>query len=55
MSDRGKSSKDPFGEGEIAARARRGRNLAIAVGLGAFVILIFVISILKYYGNVHAG
>jgi|688.fasta_scaffold271613_2 hypothetical protein len=55
MSDRGKSSKDPYGEGEAAAEARRGRNLAIAAGLGAFVILIFVISILKYYGNVHAG
>lgn len=55
MSDSDKSSKDPFGEGEAASKARRGRNLAIAAGLGAFVILIFVISILKYYGNVHAG
>lgn len=55
MSDKDRSAKDPFGEGEAAAKARRSRSLALAVGLGAFVLLIFAVSILKYYGNVHAG
>ena len=37
----------PFGEDERAARARRGRNIAIALALGAFVILVFVVTLLK--------
>lgn len=38
---------DPFHETEAFRKARRGRNIAIALGLGAFVILVFVVSILK--------
>jgi hypothetical protein len=33
-------------------KARRGRNIAIAVGLGLFVILIFVVTIVRLKGNV---
>ena len=39
--------KDPFREGPEAARARRNRSLAIAGGLVAFIVLVFVISLIK--------
>ena len=45
--------QNPFGESEPVAKARRQRSLAIALGLVAFVILVFVISILKL--NPHVG
>ena len=44
-------AKDPFNEGEAAARARKMRSLAIAVGLVLFVLLIFAVSILKLSAN----
>jgi hypothetical protein len=44
--------KNPFGEDEAAARARRSRSLAIALGLLAFVALVFVVTLLKLSGNV---
>ena len=42
---------DPFHEGAQAAKARRMRSLAIAVGLVLFVLLIFAVSILKLSAN----
>jgi hypothetical protein len=45
--------QNPFGESEAAARARRQRSIAIALGLVAFVALVFVVSILKL--SAHAG
>ena len=50
MSDR--NLKDPFGEGQEAAGARRARSLAIAAGLVAFIVLVFVVTIAKLSGNV---
>jgi hypothetical protein len=44
--------KNPFGEDEATARARRSRSLAIALGLLAFVALVFVVTLLKLSGNV---
>lgn len=41
------NAKDPFGEGPEAAKARRNRSVAIALGLVAFVALVFVISLIK--------
>ena len=41
------SPSNPFGESPQAARARRSRNLAIAFGLVAFVVLVFIVTILK--------
>ena len=35
-------------------RARRGRNLALAVGLALFVIIVFVTTIVRLGGNVAA-
>ena len=47
---------DPNSEDPAAARARRGRNLLLAAALLAFVILIFVVTIVKISHNVaHAG
>lgn len=43
---------DPWNEGEQAAKARRGRSLAIALGLLAFVALVFIITLVKIGGNV---
>ena len=45
---------DPNDEDEAFRRARRGRNIALFVGLFAFVILIFVITITRLGGNVAA-
>jgi hypothetical protein len=47
--------KNPFGESEAAARARRRRNIVLALGLVAFVILIFVVTLVKLKGNVLVG
>ncbi len=43
---------DPNREAEAFVRARRGRNIALAIGLVAFVILVFVITIVRLGGNV---
>jgi hypothetical protein len=48
------SRNNPFGEPEPVAKARRQRSLAIALGLCAFVILVFVVSLLKLTAP-HAG
>ncbi|HTI67563.1 MAG TPA: hypothetical protein VL460_08490 [Caulobacteraceae bacterium] len=48
------SRRNPFGESEEAAKARRQRSLAMALGLVGFVILVFVVSLLKLSGG-HAG
>ena len=45
---------DPNDEDEGFRRARRGRNIALFVGLLAFVILIFVITLTRLGGNVAA-
>ncbi len=44
--------RDPFNEGEAAARARKLRSWAMAVGLLVFVALIFVVTLVKVGGNV---
>ena len=41
------SSKDPFGEGRAAARARRLRSLGIALALLAFIGIVFVVTLIK--------
>ena len=47
---------DPNSEDPAAARARRGRNLLLAAALVAFVILVFVVTIVKISHNVaHTG
>jgi hypothetical protein len=47
--------KNPFGESPAAASARLRRNLVLALGLVAFVILIFVVTLVKLKGNVFAA
>jgi hypothetical protein len=46
---------DPFGEGPVAAKARRQRSLFIALALAAFVVLVFVNSLLKLTAHAHHG
>jgi hypothetical protein len=45
---------DPKDESEAARRARTGRNIAIALGLVAFVIIVFIVTITRLQGNVAA-
>jgi hypothetical protein len=42
---------NPYGEDPAAAKARRARNLFIALSLAAFVVLVFVITIVKKSGG----
>jgi len=42
----------PFPEGEEAAKARRRRSLAIALVLGAFVILVFAVTLARMGSHV---
>lgn len=42
----------PMLEDEAAARARRGRNVAIALGLVVFIVLIFVVTLVRLGANV---
>jgi hypothetical protein len=42
---------DPKDEDAAAKRARNGRNIAFFVGLLAFVILIFIVTITRIGGN----
>jgi hypothetical protein len=37
---------------EQQLRARRGRSIAIALALGAFVIIVFLVTIVRLGGNV---
>jgi hypothetical protein len=40
-------SEDP-----AALRARRGRNIAIALGLVGFVVLVYLVTVFRMGGNV---
>ena len=43
---------DPAGRKDAEDRARRGRNIALALGLVLFVILVFVVTVVRLGGNV---
>jgi hypothetical protein len=43
---------DPARESEAETKARRGRNIALALGLLLFVALIFVVTIIRLGANV---
>jgi len=43
---------DPARESAAESKARRGRNIALALGLFLFVALIFVVTIVRLGGNV---
>jgi len=43
---------DPKHEDEAFRKARNGRNIALFVGLLAFVILVFIVTITRVGGNV---
>lgn len=43
---------DPARETEPELKARRGRNIALALGLVLFVVLIFVVTLVRLGGNV---
>jgi hypothetical protein len=43
---------NPFNESDAAARARRGRNVLLAVALLGFVVLIFFVTMAKISANV---
>lgn len=51
LSDQDTTRRDPFNEGEAAAKARRQRSLMIALGLIAFILLIFVVTLIKLGAN----
>ena len=44
---------DPFHEGQAAAKARRMRSWVIALGLIAFVLVVFAVTIAKMGANMH--
>ncbi|MGH6957076.1 MAG: hypothetical protein ACREEW_10490 [Caulobacteraceae bacterium] len=43
---------DPKFEDEAARKARRGRNIALFVGLMTFVIVVFIVTIVRLGGSV---
>jgi len=43
---------DPNLEDEAARKARRARNVALALGLLAFVVLVFIVTITRIGGHV---
>ena len=43
---------EPTQDPAVEARARRGRNIALALGLVLFVILVFVVTIVRLGGSV---
>jgi t-SNARE complex subunit (syntaxin) len=43
---------DPKHETEAFRKARNGRNIALFVGLMAFVIIVFIVTITRLGGNV---
>ena len=43
---------EPVRENQAAAKARRGRSIAIAVGLVAFVILVYAVTVVRMGANV---
>jgi hypothetical protein len=46
---------DPNSEGAEFRKARTGRNIALLIGLLAFVALIFVVTIARLGGNVASN
>lgn len=46
-------SIDQDAEKQAAKKARDGRNIAIGLGLAAFVVLVFVVTLVRLSGNVH--
>ncbi len=46
---------DPQREGEEFAKARRGRNIALGLALGVFVILVFVVSLVQMMRGMPGG
>ena len=46
------STPNPFGESELAAKARRRRSLALALGLIAFVLIVFAVTLVKLGSHV---
>ncbi len=46
------SAQNPFGESELAAKARRRRSIALAVGLIVFVLIVFVVTLVKMGSHV---
>lgn len=47
--------RDPFREGDRAARSRRLRSLGIALALVGFCVLIFLVTMARIGANVHGG
>ena len=45
-------SPRPVKDIDPAIKARNGRNIALGLGLAAFVILVFVVTLVKLGGNV---
>jgi hypothetical protein len=43
---------DPKSEQPAWAKARRGRNILLAIGLVAFVIVVFIATLARLGGNV---
>jgi t-SNARE complex subunit (syntaxin) len=43
---------DPKHESEAFRKARNGRNIALFIGLMAFVIIVFIVTITRIGGNV---
>ncbi|MBL8770404.1 MAG: hypothetical protein JNK30_03405 [Phenylobacterium sp.] len=43
---------DPNREDEDFAKARRGRNIAIAIGLVVFIVLVYVVTVVRMGANV---
>lgn len=44
--------KDAAAQAAAARKARDGRNLALGLGLVAFVILVFIVTLVRLGGNV---
>ena len=43
---------DPARDPDVEMKARRGRNIALALGLVLFVVLVFLVTIVKLGANV---
>ena len=43
---------DPAHESPVEAKARRGRNIALAIGLVLFVVLVFIVTIVRLGASV---
>ncbi|MEO8926891.1 MAG: hypothetical protein ABI306_06975, partial [Caulobacteraceae bacterium] len=46
---------DPRSEDGPAGRARRGRNILLAVALGGFVVIVFIVTLVKLGAHVTLG